>query len=130
MGQQDFTASHHTYHNLRQKEINFPLTLPIRRTNPPKSFLKHVLARFRSKIHPYFRKMSILPDCRVFDYSANFSTHDSTVPRISDVCCQRLTRERAYSPVLKYNEGLWKSQIFSIQSKCRRRNLNSTTTTI
>ena len=24
--------------------------------------------------------------------------------------CQRLTRERAYSPVLKYNEGLWKSQ--------------------
>ena len=35
--------------------------------------------------------MSILPDCRVFDYSANFSTHDSTVPRISDVCCQRLT---------------------------------------
>jgi hypothetical protein len=24
--------------------------------------------------------MSILPDCRVFDYSANFSTHDSTVP--------------------------------------------------
>jgi hypothetical protein len=33
-----------------------------------------------------------------------------TVPHISDVCCQRLTRERAYSPVLKYNEGLWKSQ--------------------
>jgi hypothetical protein len=30
---------------------------------------------------------------------------------ISDVCCQRLTRERAYSPVLKYNEGLWKSQV-------------------
>ena len=29
---------------------------------------------------------------------------------ISDVYCQRLTRERAYSPVLKYNEGLWKSQ--------------------
>ena len=25
-------------------------------------------------------------------------------------CFQRLTRERAYSPVLKYNEGLWKSQ--------------------
>ena len=24
--------------------------------------------------------------------------------------CQRLTRERAYSPVLKYNEGLWKSE--------------------
>ncbi len=24
--------------------------------------------------------------------------------------CQRLTRERAYSPVLKYSEGLWKSQ--------------------
>ena len=24
---------------------------------------------------------------------------------------QRLTRERAYSPVLKYNEGLWKSQL-------------------
>ena len=69
-----------TYHNLRQKEINFPLTLPIRRTNPPKSFLKHVSSRFRPKIHPYFRKMSILPDCRVFDYSADFSTHDSTVP--------------------------------------------------
>ena len=99
-----------THRNLRQKEINFPFRHPIRHTNPSKSFLKPVSSRFRPKIHSYLRKMSILPDCRVFDYSANFSTHDSTVPRISDVCCQRLTRERAYSPVLKYNEGLWKSQ--------------------
>ena len=37
-------------------------------------------SRFRPKNHSYLRKMSILPDCRVFDYSANFSTHDSTVP--------------------------------------------------
>ena len=35
-----------------------------------------------------------------------------------DVCCQRLTRERAYSPVLKYNEGLWKSQ--DLHASCNK----------
>ena len=67
--------------------------------------------------------MSILPVCQIFDYSTivnrkqyhdnhdstNFSTHDPAVPRISDVHCQRLTRELAYFPVLKCNEGLRKS---------------------
>ena len=65
---------------IRQKEINFPFRHLIRHTNPSKSFLKPASSRFRPKNHSYLRKMSILPDCRVFDYSANFSTHDSTVP--------------------------------------------------
>ena len=69
-----------THRNLRQKEINFPFRHLIRHTNPSKSFLKPASSRFRPKNHSYLRKMSILPDCRVFDYSANFSTHDSTVP--------------------------------------------------
>jgi hypothetical protein len=74
-----------THRNLRQKEINFPFTHLIRHTNPSKSFLKSASSRFRPKIHPYLREMSILPVCQVFDYSANFSTHDSIVPRISEV---------------------------------------------
>ena len=69
-----------THRNLCQKEINFPFRHLIRHTNPSKSFLKPASSRFRPKNHSYLRKMSILPDCRVFDYSANFSTHDSTVP--------------------------------------------------
>ena len=69
-----------THRNLRQKEINFPFRHLIRHTNPSNSFLKPASSRFRPKNHSYLRKMSILPDCRVFDYSANFSTHDSTVP--------------------------------------------------
>jgi hypothetical protein len=34
-----------------------------------------------------------------------------------NVYCQRLTRERAYSPVLRYNEGLWKSQVLGPNSQ-------------
>jgi hypothetical protein len=36
-------------------------------------------------------------------------------PRCS---CQRLTRERAYSPALKCNEGLWKSQALNSSNYC------------
>ena len=71
--------------NLRQKQIKFPFTHLISYTNPSKSFLKLVSSRFRPQIYPYLRKMSISPVCQVFDYPANFSTHDSTVSRISNV---------------------------------------------
>ena len=62
-----------TYHLLHHKEISFPLTLLIRHTNPQTSFLKPELSRTRPKIHPYLRITKF----------AKFSTHDSTVLRIS-----------------------------------------------
>ena len=35
---------------------------------------------------------------------------EQTLTRPQRCRCQRLTREQAYSPALKCNEGLWKSQ--------------------
>ena len=107
-----------THCNLRQKEINFPFRHLIRHTNPSKSFLKPASSRFRPKINSYLRKMSILPDCRVFDYSANFSTHDSTVPNktprgIPMVLCVRSSvrdcgrvRERATSSNYRFTQQI------------------------
>jgi hypothetical protein len=46
------------------------------------------------------------------DFYSRLSTFtlDSRLLDTLQNTCQRLTRERAYSPVLKYNEGLRKSQ--------------------
>jgi hypothetical protein len=63
--------------------INFPSTLLIRLTNPLISFLKSASIRFRPKIYQFLAKNMKFTHCRVFDYFAKFSTHDSTVLRIS-----------------------------------------------
>ena len=46
---------------------------------------------------------------KVYGTQAGLTPSELTRPQ-SLALDQRLTRERAYSPVLKYNEGLWKSQ--------------------
>ena len=54
------------------------------------------------------------------------SPDSSPVARVGSWECQRLTRERAYSPVLKYNEGLWKSQgIPPIRIMYAKRNIDT-----